>query len=284
MYRKVCTLVLLCGLLSLPSATFAQASETRVLEGVAVTGLNERLGEPIQDFGPPVGLFHFATAAAHVPGAECPADLSASTPGDTLLATTADPAVLDVFGVDFDIIDPSLLNVPLRDVPSNVDPGGQVRQPLDDILGTHPLTPNQAHPSFPITVEYWLRAEGTALIRCREGLPAEVTLSMRRLIPNRLYTVWGAFATPEGPRPLPVGGAPNTFVTDDRGDARFSRLLNYCPFEDTVDGGRLLSIIAVLHSDHMVYAREPALPHAGLPPGVVAHAHLEFSVAGQPLP
>lgn len=280
-FRTLVPALVLC---LLPGLASAQSPATRVLEGVAVTGLNERLGEPVQDFGPPIGPFHFATSAAYVPGAELPADLSSATPGDVLLATTADPTVLAVFGVDPATIDPSLLNVPLRDVPSNVDPAGVVRESLPDILDAPALAPVQAHPSFPITVERWLEAEGTALVRCRESEPSEVSLNMRYLIPNRLYTVWGAFLTAEGPRPLPVGGAPNTFTTDDRGSARFSRLLSFCPFEDTADGGRLLSIIAVLHSDHMVYAREPALPHAGLPPGVVAHAHLEFAVTGQPLP
>ena len=266
-----------------PATRTASQRTVRSVRGVAVTGLNQRLGEPLRDFGPPLGPFGFATAAAFNPTGGEPLPLTPSTPADTLLATTADPAVLAIFGVDPDEIDPSVLNIPLREVPVNVDPGGEVRIPLDGAFAVPPLTPHQAAPVDPITVGDWLRAEGEAQILCGDGA-AVARLRMRNLIPNRLYTVWAAFATPAGPRPIPFGGVPNTFSTDERGSARFVRSLQYCPFEPTSDGGLLLSLIAVLHSDHQVYAVEPALPRAGLPPGVVAHAHLEFGLAGEPLP
>lgn len=266
----------------LSSAQAAQSS-VRTIRGIAVTGLNQRLGEPLRDFGPPLGPFSFATCAAYNPAGGEPLALTPGTPADTLLATTADPAVLAVFGVDPSEIDPSVLNLPLRDVPINIDPAGEIRAPLDRASAVPPLTPHQAEPNDPITLGDWLRAEGEASIHCRRD-GATARLRMRHLIPNRLYTVWAAFSTPTGPRPIPFGGVPNVFHTDERGFGRFVRSLQYCPFEPTSDEGLLLSIIAVLHSDHQVYAVEPALPNAGLPPGVVAHAHLEFGVAGEPLP
>jgi len=266
-----------------PSPARSTHTSVRTIRGIAVTGLNQRLGEPLRDFGPPLGPFSFATVGAHNPAGGEPLPLTPSTPADTLLATTADPTVLAVFGVDPSEIDPSLLNVPLRDVPINIDPAGEIRIPLDRAFAVPPLTPHQAEPNDPVTLGDWLRAQGEAVIRCgRDGAVAR--LRMRHLIPNRLYTVWAAFATPAGPRPIPFGGVPNAFHTDERGFGRFVRSLQYCPFEPTSDGGLLLSILAVLHSDHQVYAVEPALPNAGLPPGVVAHAHLEFGVAGEPLP
>lgn len=277
-------LLLVLGSLSLGSlSTAAEPPDARVLEGYPVTGLNCRLGEPLADFGPPLGKFHFTTAGAHDPGGLVPLPLSPGASLETLLATTADPTVLAVFDVEPEEIDPTVLNVPLRQVPANIDPAGDVRRALPDHFTVAPTDPNQTTPSSPITLGRWLEARGTALVLCHPDGSAIVDLRMRRLVPNRLYTVWAFFLTLEGPRPIPLGGAPNTFGTGPWGDGRFVRALSYCPFEPTEEGERQLTIDVVLHSDHQVYAIEPALARAGLPPGVVAHAQLEFRLAGEPL-
>lgn len=254
-----------------------------VIQGVAVTGLNRLMGQPLRDFGPPLGTFGFSTVAAYNPDGTAPLPLSLDAPPSTLLATVADPGILAVLGVDPGLVPASFLNIPLLEVPANVDPAGHERQALPPQLQAPPLAPSQAEPAAPITLAAWLQATGQATILCPNDGPATVDLEARGLLPNRLYTVWAAFATPEGPVAVPLGGAPNAFVTDGEGRGRLARLLNFCPFETLPGGGRLLVLEVVFHSDNMLYAFEPTLPAAGLPPGVVVHDQLEFPVSGEPL-
>lgn len=274
------TILLLALALFLPAELVAQG-RLEVVAGHPVTGLNRLLGQPVTDFGPPAGLFGFTTVAAHNPGAAEPLPLTPDSPLDTILATAVDPAFLDAFGVPPESVDTSRLNIPLREVPALVAPDGVTFAPLPRHRQVGPLTPNQAEPAgAPITLEDWLAAEGVAVLECRPNGTGTVVLFMSGLIPNRIFTVWAIFDSPQGPRPVPMGGAPNTFVTNGRGLATFRRFLSFCPFETTVDGATLLTLEIVLHSDHQVYASEPTPFFAGLPPGLVAHPQLEFVVLG----
>jgi hypothetical protein len=186
-----------------------------------------------------------------------------------------------MFGKTIDDVDSNLLNVSLRDVKMNADLNGVQRAAPVPITLAEQLQPSQASPAAPVTLGQWMRAQGLALVRC-EGQMSNVTIDLRGLLPNRVYSVWGLFGG-QGITPFPLGGAPNVIVTDGRGNGSFERELNFCPFDLKPGQLPLLAIDIVFHSDHQNYGLVPELDLAGFFTGTITHTQLEFLVTGQDL-
>jgi len=249
---------------------------TKVFRAVVATGTNRLFGKPLWDLGS-LGTQGATNVAAHNPNGREPIPLTSDMPGSTVLATYVDPGNLAEMNLKPDVLDPSTINVPLRDVKVLADLAGRERVALKGILQMPNATdPSQAEPAGPITLADWRKARGKATIRCADR-SSEVLLELRGLIPNRLYTAWGIF---RGPVPIPVslGGAPCSFVTNSRGSARFQRMLSFCPLHSTPGQPPFLFIEILYHSDQQVYGLVPALPMAGLHIGAVVHTQLEFPV------
>jgi hypothetical protein len=274
-----CSSLLVSSLSAVPA--HAQGGEVRSLEikGVAVTGINRVLGEPIFDFGAPHGTVGFYTIGAYNPNGPEPLLLTPNSPPSTVLATAVDLGFLDVFGVKPEEVDPSLLNVPLRDVLVISDFTG-AKRPLRDHRASTQMDPGRSI-SFagPITLGQWLKAKGTGTITCPPKFLPKVDLAMEGLIPHGLYTAWGGMLTDLGPRPIALGGVPNSFVADEKGRATFSARLNYCPL--ALRPGELpLSFIDILyHPDHTLYGAVGELINAGYPTGTVTQIHIEYPVS-----
>ncbi len=250
------------------------------IEAVAVTGANRLLSQPVWDLGPPFGLGGFNFVFGFNPAGPDPLDLDESTPGDTLLATGADPNILAVFGLTLDDIDPDLLNVPFRDVAIIVDPAGG-RAQVPSVLDVPGFAPSKSRPNDPITLDQWLEASGSLRIRCRDDGTAIVRVKLKKLIVNGVYTLWGVFVLDldndgidESIVPVPLGGVPNVLIADKQGKASITRTVNFCPLEEP----RLKTINIAFHSDGNVYGGVRALPLAGLPGGVVTHDQINFPV------
>lgn len=264
-----CLVISSCALLLLfPGMAQAQV-QTLAVQGVPVTGPNSLNGQQVTDFGPGISTGRDLVAAFNPNGSE-PLPLTPDTPASTRLAT-----------IDADSAPANLINLPLRDVPGNVGTAGLTRQSLPGQLDVGTFDNNQSEPSGPITLGEWLEGSGVAKFQCKEGEAPTANLLVRDLLPNRLYTVWAVFQNGEGA--VPFGGPPNVIMTDNSGDGTLSRVLNFCPLETTSEGADLLYLVVVFHSDQQVYAMQPTLPDAGLPPGVVAHPQLQFSVQGTSL-
>jgi hypothetical protein len=259
------------------------ATKALAIKGVAVTGINRVLGEPIFDFGAPHGTVGFFTVACYNPAGPDPLPLTPDSPLSSILATAVDPDFLAVFGVKLEDVDPSRINVPLRDIPVISDFTG-VKQPLRDHR-----TVGQMHASRsvsiadPITLGQWMKAGGSGSITCPPKHSPRVELSMHGLIPHGLYTAWGGMLTTLGPRPIALGGVPNAFVADESGNAKFSARLNYCPM--ALRPGELpLSFIDILyHADHTLYGAVGELIQAGSPTGIVTMIQIEFPVSVTPV-
>ena len=148
-----------------------------------------------------------------------------------------------------------------------------------------PFQPSIAAPTHPITLGDWLSAKGKAFIKCGRDGNATIDLRMRNLVPNRIYTVWSANVNAElGPFNQPLAGAPSAFSTDQKGNARFKRELNFCPLEPVAEAqAQMLWIMAVLHSDHMAYGGVFTTNADSLFGGTVAHVHLHFPLVGEPV-
>lgn len=254
-----------------------------IIDGVAVTGANRLLGNPLWDLGPPFGLGGFTFVAGHNDEGGIPRELTPDTPPATILATTVDENNLARLGLTPSDIDPALINVPLHEVAVVVDPAGNRSQvPLvTEVPGTDV---SRALPSGPITLGAWLQARGRAVIRCREDGTSSIRLTFGRLVKSGIYTVWGVFAVEgEGLVPAPLGGVPNLVNVGKRGFGWFERSLNFCPTNPRPGEGVLMFIDVDYHSDASVYGGVPDLPLAGLPGGTVTHSHVAFPVNASPL-
>jgi len=217
---------------------------SEVIRGIAVTGPNSLLGQQVADFGP-------------------------VTPLDSLVATTAAVAA-----------DPSLWNLPLRQVPTNISTDGNDRASLPGQLSADTFDFNQSAPAGPITLNEWLQGEGRLRFQCRQDGTATADVWVKNLIPNRVFTLWAIFADAGA---IAFGGAPNVIMTDEFGDGRFHRKLNFCPSQETDNGDKLDYIVVVFHSDQQNYATQPTLPGRGFPPGIVAHPQLQATIDGTQL-
>jgi hypothetical protein len=249
---------------------------SKTFSGVVATGTNRLFGKPLWDLGS-LGNRGATNLAAYNPNGNEPSALTPDMPSSTVLATYVDPANLAEMNMRPDQVDPSTINVPLRDVKVVADLAGHQRVALKGILQVqNAADPSQAEPSGPITLGDWRKAKGKATIKCSNN-SSSVLLELNGLIPNRLYTAWGVFS---GPMPIPsaLGGTPCVFVTNNRGSATFQRALNFCPLQPTAGQPQFLFIEILYHSDQQVYGLVPALPMAGLHIGAVVHTQLEFPV------
>lgn len=287
-------LVVVAG--SATGATIAMArGSSGEFHGIAVTGVNRLFGEPVSKYPfMPEGAFRdnfgFETMGALGTGANSTL-LNQSTPDRTVVASYVD---LDAVGLPLPIMEsagPELINVPLQDIGTWVLPPNLLtREDVPSHIGGPIVGATQAEPNKAITKGDWMNASGKLKVNCSSKRNS-VRMQVSDLVPNRVYTVWALWLDPAGPTgprfiPMPLGGAPNSYVTDDRGRATFKRDLNFCPTDAATEGvgGKRLAIIDThLHSDHIAYGAVPAPIAAGFPPGTVLHAQLEWNLgAGEP--
>lgn len=257
----------------------ADDSDVTVIKGVAVTGANRLLGQPVWDLGAPFGLGGFNFVFGFNPGAPVPIDLDPLTPLDTLVATGFDPnlTVVPPFAI---VPDPALLNIPLRDVPIIVAPDG-TRGPVPSVLDVPGFLPSKSLPNAPITLGEWLEARGKLRIKCYDDGTATVKVNLRNLIVNGVYTLWGVFgldSSGDGMEdtivPVALGGVPNVMIADKNRKAHITRTVNFCPLDEP----GLKTINIAWHSDGNTYGGVPELPLLGLPGGVITHDQVNFPI------
>lgn len=282
MLRKLKILLPVLAVVSMTSLTVVSSSHRAALiKAKLATGTNRFLSQPLHDFGGTIGTAGFSNVGARNPSGTQPLPLTTDSRASSVLVTFVDQGFLALFGKTIDDVDPDLMNVPLRDVTMNVDLNGVQRAKPTPIRLAEQLQPSQASPADPVTLGQWTQARGFAFIRCA-GRGANVQLTLRGLLPNRVYSAWGLFGG-QSITPFPLGGAPNVMVTDSNGNATFERELNFCPFDLKPGQAPLLAIDIVFHSDHQNYGLVPELDLAGFFTGTITHTQLEFLVTGQDL-
>ncbi|GAB4195668.1 MAG: hypothetical protein Tsb002_28330 [Wenzhouxiangellaceae bacterium] len=272
------------------SPLLGSATETLNVRAENVTGWNRYLGEVRYqwDFiAPPLDVAGANTMGEYNPSGAEPFGLTAATPGDAVLASLVDPFLEVVFPpFVVELTNPDAVNVPVRETATIVGGDAITRGVLPFIEDASASERSQAAPNSPaaITLDEWFEASGRMRIRCDNHGGAELTIRVRDLIPNRVYTVWAMWHLADGRIfPQPYGGVPNAYITDGRGNALFKRDLNFCPMEASrngIDGNRLLSIITHIHSDHALYGAVPFPGGAGYPPGSVGSMQLEWNFPG----
>ena len=287
-YKAVFTLFLLTTLVVTLVGCSSAAANPKEFEASVTTGVNRLYGQPLLEFdfmpSPFKETFGFETMGVFNPNGANPLPITASTPDSAILASFVDPQGVGLPQAIFQKADPALTNLPLRDVQAWVlPPNLKKRAALPPHLGGPVTGATQAEPNGPLTKGDWFKASGALKVDCApEG--NSVSINMKSLVPNRLYTVWAVWLDPSGPgsvKPIPLGGAPNVFITDKNGDAIFERELNFCPVDaanEGVEGKRLAEIGTHLHSDHAAYGAIPAPFAAGFPPGAVLHEHLSWNL------
>jgi hypothetical protein len=262
------------------------------MRSIIATGLNHSVGQVPFDLGPPFGTFNFAMVAAYNPGAAKPLPLTPDSPDSTLLTTVASPGFLFLARKTEADIPPGAENVPLRDVPINVDfaaiatagPGKRVA--LKGVLSAGPIDVAQAEPADPITLGQWKKGRGILKIVCQSTQRATLRMVVRSLLPHRMYgigaTMGGIYTVPQEQQslaPFTIGGVPHVFVTDEHGDGSIERDINFCPLDPPSMERPLLVMNLLYYSRHQNYGAvpEPVFVN-GLWLGLVTHNHLQFPV------
>ncbi|GAB4194905.1 MAG: hypothetical protein Tsb002_26860 [Wenzhouxiangellaceae bacterium] len=290
MYKYVTTVVKAGMLVSVLAAGTAMAngnSQFRFLEGKVATGPNRFADQPLRDYGVflgiPAGTLGFREVGVYNPDGSEPFPLTVETDDSAILSSFVDPNFLAFLGLTMDDIDPDFINVPLQNVKTVVDGDGVTRGQLPGIFDSVPMEKSIAAPNGPITWGDWKKARGFGAVRCENDGSAFINLRFRHMIPNRLYTVWGGiFHGDQGLIEEPLGGAPSAFVTDMRGNAKFERVLNFCPMEFNAEANAQLGFLMILlHTDHMAYGGVFAPESAGLIGGTVSNIHMEFHFIGE---
>jgi hypothetical protein len=284
----------------LPLTVHAEHDRDRssVIQGKAVTGINEFCGSPVFNLPLPSPLpptLKATNLGEYNPGGALPFPLSSTNCSkDIVVTTTTDLDFLGAAGIPD--VNPALKNIPLRQnyVITGQD-GSRSRLPSLDQVPGNALPPTTSNPNSPITLGKWLNAKGRVHIECKSNGKATIEASFRNLIANGVYSMWGVWTTPPpGPPivPVPLGGLPNALVPDRHGEASFFRELASCPFDATKDGSLLMFITLAYHSDSDLNGTNPELgaaptifhPPVGdsftttLVPGVATHDAMEFPV------
>jgi hypothetical protein len=257
------------------------------IRGVTVTGVNSVRGKPFFSWGGPFATFNFPDLFVYNEHGTEPLLIDENTPDSAIVATGVSPEYLFIRGQTASVIPPGSTNLPLRNVPINIDFNYVKRVPLRGLLQADPLELSQSEPANPITLGQWMKASGVAVIDC-SGEGATVKLRLKSLIPNRIYSAWATMTLPAqvgqpgvNSFPLPIGGTPgNIFLTDKNGDATFERWIKFCPFDTQSTGGSTPSIPALdievlYHADFQAYG---AIPAPGLMLGLITFDHLVFPI------
>lgn len=288
--RMRCKPLIASALLSLPLLAglhgAAHAAELYRVDGVAVTGSNRLLGRPLWDLGENLGnQAGFTFVYGYNPGASLPFEIDETSSPDTILASGFDVTYLALFGLTPDDLDPSLINVPLHQIPVLSTPDDQ-RSPLpmsNDVAGD---VRSRAAFQGPITLGQWLGGKGRANIRCRDDGTAHFDLRLSGLLPGGLYTFWGVWSfdrdgdgVGDVVGGVPLGGVPNMLVADDQGKASARRDLNFCPQHET----RLKYLTVAYHSELRGFGAVPDQALDGAPGGTTAHAAVSFPINAVPV-
>ena len=276
------------GLLSLSTMTSMgqDLDRWRIIQGVAVTGANHRLGEPLWELGGVLGRASFAFVWGHNPGQTQPLPLTHLSDHNTVLATGLDPNFLAVLGMTAEDIDPKFVNVPFRDVPVIVDPFDGRREQVPSVLEAPSSAPSRSEPNTPITLGDWLKASGKATIKCHSNARATIRFRLRQLIENGVYTMWGLFGVDtdnDGMEdrivPSALGGVPNVIVPGPGGKAKVARVLGFCPLNEP--GLKFIDI--TYHSDINVNGATVDLFLPGFAGFAVTNTHVAFPVNVKPI-
>ena len=301
--------LMLCALMASASAMADHSERVFRISGVVVTGFNDRCGQSVWtfDYPPPLPPDYRSPNVGKYdprPGAVDAEPLTRQNCStDALLATTIDPGFAAYIGVNPRDIDNRLKNLLLRDVSTPIFFDG-LRGAIPPLEAVPPATSGvvqtQSKPSDPITLRKWFSARGELTIRCEADGSASAYAKFSHLIPNGVYSLWGAWNTqPAGyPQaavvPVAFGGVPNAIMPDNSGNATFVRRFATCPMDPPSDRSKLLLITLVYHDDAVLSGATPGLFHERLRfkakdgsmytsfavPGVLLQDHIMFSISG----
>lgn len=279
----------------LPITSYAddqQGKKVFLIKGQAATGVNDYCNEPIWNY--PVH-YSFLGEFDTTPGAMDAIALNVESceDGSLVLATTTSANFMADFGIPTDA-DSRLKNLPLNRVPVTVGGDGS-RSTVPFVDQTEPtVAVLRGVEQEPTTLSRWMNARGYAVVKCKEDEGAIVSIKMKNLIPNGVYTLWEIWDMNVGGAigAVPLGGIPNVITANHKGKARYKRILNHCPFDALSDGRKMIFMDAVYHSDGNATGGAPALSAqavevaqedgtnfvSAMPVGIVSHTHMVFPI------
>lgn len=267
-------------------AEHTHTSSKSLIKGHVATGANRFLDEPLWFMDGGLGSASFSFVFAHNPDGEEALPLTSSSPKDTVLATGLDENFLAALGMSRTDIESRYINRPYKDVQVTVNPftGEKISVPI--ALQAEPGSISRSGPLHDITLADWLKGRGLMKIKCHREGTAKIKIYLSGLIPGGIYTAWGLFsrdingdAIDDILAPVPFGGVPNAIIPNSKGRAVFTRILSYCPQNES----NLQFIDITYHSDGNVYGGTVDFIQAGYPAFAVTHTHIAFPISAMPL-
>jgi len=266
-----------------------------VVDGYVSHGVNVFNGEFMVDYSnaaPGVGFLMPSPPLYEIgvlnPGANESEIINAQTDENRLVATHG--RFGELFGIPRQ---DELYNVPLDQVPSNFFGSSSV---FDRVL---PVPFNQAgeqqiyrrtDTNHKPTLKEWNKISGQISFRCSGNDSAKVKLSIVDAFPNAIYTMWDVgssnpLTSEEAPYAVPLGGLPNTLITDGNGCASTTLDLPYCPGRKCEAGAASCSTYLSIahHWDQQTYGAAPGGSFFGIPIGAYTANHMVWPMSGEVL-
>lgn len=222
------------------------------------------------------------------PGAADSEVINAQTDQSRLVATNS--RFVQLFGIP---LQPELFNRTLDQVPSTFFGSTSI---LDRVL---PLPFGQAgeatiyrrtKTNHGPSLQEWNKVSGRISFTCHSDDSATLRLSVANAFPNAIYTMWDVGAlnpltAQEAPYAVPLGGLPNTLITDDNGCASTKLDIPYCPGRPCEAGAASCSSYLSLahHWDQQTYGAGPVGSFFGLPVGAFGGNHIVWPMSGTAL-
>lgn len=219
------------------------------------------------------------------PGAIESEIITAQTNKNRLVATNG--RFVELFGLPR--VD-ELYNVPLDQVQSTFFGSSSI---LDRVL---PLQFDQAgeqqvyrrtNTNQRPTLKEWNEISGQISFSCNGNDSAKVKISIANAFPNAIYTMWDVGASnpltaQEAPYAVPLGGLPNTLITDDNGCATTTLDVPYCPGRECAAGAAsCTSYLSIAHHwDQQTYGAAPGGSFYGVPIGAFTANHMVWPMSG----
>jgi len=250
------------------------------VSGIPVTGSNRRFGKPIWDLGESLGTLGYNFIYEYNPGQAQPMPITSSTSHKAILASGTDSDYLALFGQTTNDISPSIVNIPVHQMPVLSGPSGETSQ-LPSVFEVGATGRTRVATNKPVTLSKWLNAKAKARFKCFSNGAANVSIRFKSLIPDAIYSIWGVFSfdtdgdgSGDAIGGVPLGGVPNLIVSDSYGYGTISRKLNFCPKDEP----SLKYLTAAFHSDVNNNGAVPDQALLGLPGGTIAHAAISFPI------
>ena len=292
--EKQIRLLLIIILSGLPQISISKSSTVKVA-GYVSHGVNIYNGQRIGDYSnvsPKVPWLNptplIDEIRAYNPLADTAEVITDTTDTNRLVATSD---TFFRFMNPSGFISPTVVNVPIGNIGSNyfgyTSAEDRIVPEHFPELNSEPTVYRAKDINSSPTIKQWNEISGLMTIKKSKHNSYQVQITIRDAFPKSIYTFWDVGALfplsdNEQGYAVPLGGLPNTLVTDAKGCGTAMIEVPYSLTRKCESGAGSCSsyINAVYHWDTQTYGASPGQTMLGMPAGVLAANQLTFPTSG----